>query len=280
MTRLARAVLPGGSTSFGAVEDDSFLTLPGHQLGGPPGATGRVVPMSEVTLLSPSEPRTILLMWRAFIKPGDPPVDHTPYLAVKAAGDAPGGHGSDVVIPELVGGPLAAEAELAVVIGRRTSSVSPAEAWSSILGFTVMNDVTAPSLLHPSGEWPAELPRLVSGAVLAKCFDTFSPFGPWIETEIGDDAIRDGLAITTTVNGEERLRGTTRDFKFPVGEIVSHASRVLTLLPGDVITLGTPGIVLVDEGDVVECAVEGVGTLKNTIVGHREAAHTRSHRHV
>lgn len=263
MTRWARAVVPGGGVSYGTVEHGEFVAVDGSPFIESPH--GVPYDLTEVELLSPSEPRTILLMWRAFKKPGDPPVDHPPYLAAKAFGTPPGGPDSPIVVPELVGGPLAAEAELAVVIGRTASGLSSEQAWDAIAGFTVMNDVTSPALIHPTGTWPDELPRLVSGAVLAKSFDTFAPFGPWIETGISDDALRDGLAITTTVNGVEQMRGTTRDFKFPVAEVVSRASRVLTLHPGDVITLGTPGIVLVDDEDVVECSVEGVGTLRNRV---------------
>ncbi|MEU9888891.1 fumarylacetoacetate hydrolase family protein [Sphaerisporangium sp. NPDC051011] len=267
MTRLARAKMFDGTVRFGLVEDEAFLPLDRHVFGEEPGRTGQAVPLSDVRLLSPTEPRNILVMWRAFYKEGDRrTVDHSPYLAVKAAGDPPGGDGSQILIPELVGGPLAAEAELAVVIGRRAKNLTPEQAWGTIAGFTVMNDVTAPSLLHPTGQWPEELPRLVSGAVVAKCFDTFSPFGPWIETSLTDDEIKAGVTIRTLVNGEEKMRGTTADFKFTVGEVVSHASRILTLTPGDVITLGTPGVVLVDDGDVVECEVEGIGSLRNTIV--------------
>jgi 2-keto-4-pentenoate hydratase/2-oxohepta-3-ene-1,7-dioic acid hydratase in catechol pathway len=275
VTRLARARLQGGYTSYGVVDGESFLPSAGNAFGSEPVPGGEPVPLGEAQLLSPSEPRTVLLAWRAFHKDGEPrSVDHPPHLAVKAAGQLPGGPESEIVIPPLVGGPLAAEAELAVVIGRQTKQVDPDEAWASIAGFTVMNDVTAPSLLHKSGTWPEELPRLVSGAVLAKCFDTFSPFGPWIETEVTDRDVRDGLRIRTLVNGEERMRGTTADFKFPVGEVVSHASQVLTLLPGDVITLGTPGVVLVSDGDVVECEVEGVGRLRNRVVAHAPTART------
>ncbi|WGY00378.1 fumarylacetoacetate hydrolase family protein [Nocardioides sp. QY071] len=275
MTRWGRAALPDGSIAAGLVEDEAFVSVHGDPFA--EHRRAKTYTLDEVTLLSPSEPRTILLMWRAFVKPGDPPVDYPPYLAAKAFGVPPGGPDSPIVVPELVGGPLAAEAELAVVIGRRATGLAPEQAWDAIAGFTVMNDVTSPALIHPAGTWPDELPRLVSGAVLAKSFDGFAPFGPWIETGIDDTAIRDGLAITTRVNGVEQMRGTTRDFKFPVAEVVSHASRVLTLHPGDVITLGTPGIVLVDDGDVVECEVEGVGTLRNAVT---TATHqtSRSHR--
>lgn len=266
MTRLARARV-ADTAEYGIIDGETFLTLPGHRLGDPVDATAAAVPLTDVELLSPTDPRTTLLMWRAFYKPGDArTVDHDPYLAVKATGAGPTGHGSPIVVPPRLGAPLAAEAELAVVIGRTAKDVAIEDAWDALAGLTVMNDVTAPTLIHKSGTWPDELPRLVSGAVMAKCFDTFMPFGPWIEDGLTPADVADGLTIRTLVNGEERLRGTTADFKFTVAEVVSHASHILTLHAGDVITLGTPGIVLVDVGDVVQCEVEGVGTLENVVV--------------
>ncbi|WP_432825545.1 fumarylacetoacetate hydrolase family protein [Dactylosporangium sp. CA-092794] len=267
MTRLARARVGGRAVHHGWLEGATFRPLLGDAFGGQPHPGADPVPLDEVELLSPTVPRTVLVMWRAFRQSPEDVVDHPPHLAVKATGAGPGADQSPVVVPGLLRGRLAAEAELAVVIGRTARSVSPRDAWDSIAGFTVVNDVTAPELLHPSGEWPAELPKLVSGASLAKSFDTFCPIGPWIETAVTEEMIRDGLDIITRVNGQERQRGSTSRFKFPVADVVSYASHVLTLTAGDVISLGTVGPVLVDEGDTVECEVEGVGVLHNTFVG-------------
>ena len=92
--------------------------------------------------------------------------------------------------PEFLTGSLDMEAELAVVIGRRTRGVSADEAWESIFGFTVYNDITASEFL-PMGDF-----------YRAKSIDGFSSFGPWVATDISRDDIRDGLAITGRVNGE------------------------------------------------------------------------------
>jgi 2-keto-4-pentenoate hydratase/2-oxohepta-3-ene-1,7-dioic acid hydratase in catechol pathway len=206
------------------------------------------------------------VMWRAFRSTPDAVVDHPPHLALKGVGSGPTGDGADVRYPAIVHGRVAAEAELAVVIGSDCHEVSVQDAWQNIGGFTVMNDVTATEFLYPSGEWPAELPRLVSGASMSKSFDSFCSFGPWIDTSVTDEMIRDGLSIVTRVNGVERGRGSTRDYKLSVAEVVSYASHLMTLRAGDVISLGTPGYTLVDQGDAVECEVEGVGVLHNTFV--------------
>jgi 2-keto-4-pentenoate hydratase/2-oxohepta-3-ene-1,7-dioic acid hydratase in catechol pathway len=101
----------------------------------------------------------------------------------------------------------------------------------------------------------------------AKGFDTFAPLGPWIETEIPDP---DNLTVEAYLNGERRQHGNTSNMVFGVAAQVSFISRIMTLLPGDVIATGTPfGIGSMQPGDVVEIRVEGIGTLQNRVVTER-----------
>ena len=144
------------------------------------------------------------------------------------------------------------EAELAVVIGRACSHVPEDEAWSYILGYTCINDVTARDLQQKDGQWTR-----------AKGFDTFAPLGPWIETEIADPG---NLTVEAYLNGERRQHASTNNMIFGVAAQVAFISRIMTLLPGDVIATGTPsGIGPMAPGDVVEIRVEGVGTLRNRV---------------
>jgi 2-keto-4-pentenoate hydratase/2-oxohepta-3-ene-1,7-dioic acid hydratase in catechol pathway len=144
------------------------------------------------------------------------------------------------------------EAELAIVLGRRTHNVSPAEAPSHILGYACANDVTLRSLQKVDGQWTR-----------AKGFDTFCPLGPWVETDV--DPL--DLKIESFVNGEERQSGRTSDMIFSPYELVSFVSHVMTLLPGDVVLTGTPsGIGPMVAGDVVEVRIEGIGSLVNRVV--------------
>lgn len=143
------------------------------------------------------------------------------------------------------------EGELGVVIGKRCQDVSVAQAPDYILGYTCVNDVTARDLQKKDAQWTR-----------AKGFDTFAPLGPFIETEFDPSDV----LIETLLNGEIKQSASTRDLIFPVNYLVSFISRVMTLLPGDVIATGTPeGIGAMQAGDVVEVRIKGIGTLRNTV---------------
>ncbi|MCX6034813.1 MAG: fumarylacetoacetate hydrolase family protein, partial [Chloroflexi bacterium] len=143
------------------------------------------------------------------------------------------------------------EAEMVVVIGKRGRNVISEEAQSHIYGYTVGNDVTARDLQKLDGQWTR-----------AKGFDTFCPFGPWIDTEFDpSDAI-----ITCKVSGEPRQMASTRDMVFNVNVLIAFISSVMTLEPGDIIFTGTPaGIGPLKAGDSVEVEIEGLGKLVNPV---------------
>jgi 2-keto-4-pentenoate hydratase/2-oxohepta-3-ene-1,7-dioic acid hydratase in catechol pathway len=144
------------------------------------------------------------------------------------------------------------EGELGVVIGQRASHVSEADARKYILGYTCCNDVTARDLQARDKQWTR-----------AKGFDTFAPLGPCIETELDPYNLR----LETRLNGEIKQQTSTGDLVFGVYELLSFISRVMTLLPGDVIATGTPsGIGPMQPGDTVEVEIEGIGSLRNHVV--------------
>jgi 2-keto-4-pentenoate hydratase/2-oxohepta-3-ene-1,7-dioic acid hydratase in catechol pathway len=145
------------------------------------------------------------------------------------------------------------EGELAVVMGKVTRNISPDDALGHVLGYTAANDVTARDLQRSDGQWTR-----------AKGFDTFLPLGPAIDTEF-DPA--EPHTITTSVNGVVKQEGITSDLVFGVADLVSFISRVMTLLPGDVILTGTPsGVGPIVQGDRVEVDIEGIGVLLNPVV--------------
>lgn len=159
--------------------------------------------------------------------------------------------GGEIHIPHGAGR-IDYEGELAAVIGRRAHRVSVADAESHILGYTCANDVTARDLQTKDGQWTR-----------AKGFDGFCPLGPWVETDIdpGD------LLVETYLNGEKVQSARTSDMIFSTYQLVSFASQVMTLLPGDVILTGTPsGIGPMQPGDSVEVRIEGIGSLVNRVV--------------
>jgi len=143
------------------------------------------------------------------------------------------------------------EAELAVIVGQNSHKISAEEASKYIAGYTVLNDVTARDLQQKDGQWTR-----------AKSFDTFCPIGPWMETDL-DPA---NQKISMRVNGELKQDSNTRNMIFPVEELFSFISHIMTLNPGDVIATGTPpGVGQLHVGDVAESTVEGVGTLRNPV---------------
>ena len=154
------------------------------------------------------------------------------------------------------------EVELAVVIGRKASYVEESEANDYIAGYVLHNDVSERAYqLERGGQW-----------VKGKSCDTFAPIGPWLVTpdEIGDPH---KLRLWLTVNGETKQDNSTSDMIFKVPHLISYISQFMTLLPGDVITTGTPqGVGLgfkppqyLKAGDVVELGIEGLGTSKQHV---------------
>ena len=144
------------------------------------------------------------------------------------------------------------EAELAVVIGAPGARrVDRAGAARAVFGYTCGNDVTARDLQRTDGQWTR-----------AKGFDSFCPLGPWIVTglDIAD------LEIRCEVGEEVRQLGRTKDMVFDVATLVSYASHVMTLLPGDVLLTGTPaGVGPLLAGETVTVSIEGIGQLTNPV---------------
>ncbi|MBS2016550.1 MAG: fumarylacetoacetate hydrolase family protein [Deltaproteobacteria bacterium] len=139
------------------------------------------------------------------------------------------------------------EGELGVVIGKRCSRVSPADALRFVYGYTCVNDVTARDLQKKDGQWSR-----------AKGFDTFCPVGPWIETDLDP---RD-ISVRCLVDGVVRQEGRTSQMMFDVAALVSYVSRAFTLEPGDLLATGTPeGVGPLVAGNRVTVAIEGIGEL-------------------
>jgi 2-keto-4-pentenoate hydratase/2-oxohepta-3-ene-1,7-dioic acid hydratase in catechol pathway len=155
------------------------------------------------------------------------------------------------------------EVELAVIIGREGKRIPAHRAFDYIAGFCVMNDVSGRDVQLSESQW-----------FRGKSFDTFAPLGPAIVTP---DEINDvhNLRLTTEVNGERMQDGNTRDLIFDVPAIIEFISQDITLVAGDVIATGTPsGVgyfreppIVLKAGDTVECAIEGIGSIRNEVRG-------------
>ena len=148
------------------------------------------------------------------------------------------------------------EAELAVVVGRTMRNVAEADVRAHILGYTCANDVTARDIQVEGGNF--------LNLCVSKAFDTFCPLGPWLETDVDPS----DLQMTLRVDGKLRQETRTSDMIVPVETMLAYFSRVMTLLPGDLVLTGTPaGIGRMEIGQTCEIAIEGIGTLSNPIVG-------------
>ncbi|MCA1717301.1 MAG: fumarylacetoacetate hydrolase family protein [Actinobacteria bacterium] len=147
------------------------------------------------------------------------------------------------------------EAELGLIIGREAKNVSEEEAPSVVAGLTTILDMTAEDILRKN---PRYLTR-------AKSFDTFFGFGPQLVTpdEVGEIGT---LTVATVLNGETRRENVVSNMTFSPWFLVSFHSKVMTLLPGDIISTGTPGAVEIQDGDVVSCRIDGFEALSNPVV--------------
>jgi 2-keto-4-pentenoate hydratase/2-oxohepta-3-ene-1,7-dioic acid hydratase in catechol pathway len=235
-------------------EEDGRLVL----LDGDPYSGTRDLPESvaleDAVLLPPVSPSKIVaigLNYRDHAAERGRPLPREPLLFLKPP-SAVIGHGEPIRRPAGAGR-VDHEAELGIVIGRLSRNVaSSGEARASILGAVCVNDVTARDLQARDVQYTR-----------AKGFDTFCPVGPCLS--VGLDL--SDLRLEGRVNGEVRQRSSTRQLVFRPEELVSFVSGVMTLLPGDMISTGTPaGIGPLEAGDVVEVEVEGVGVLRNPVL--------------
>jgi 2-keto-4-pentenoate hydratase/2-oxohepta-3-ene-1,7-dioic acid hydratase in catechol pathway len=143
------------------------------------------------------------------------------------------------------------EAELAIVIGRKIRSVSPTQASRYIFGYTAAQDISDRNIQKSDGQWAR-----------AKSFDTFTPLGPFVETQLDANE----LSIQQFQNGQLRQNSNTKQLIFKPHELVSFISTSLTLLPGDVILTGTPsGVGSIQSGDKLEVRIQGLAPLTNTV---------------
>lgn len=259
--RIVRFTSQAG-TAYGVLEGDGVHAVrgdipdffPGILSGSAecPARTGRHHPLEAVTLLAPCLPSKIVavgLNYRSHAEEIKMSLPEEPLLFLKpsTAVIGPG----DVIIYPPMSHRVDYEAELGVVIGAPAKNVREEKAQQYILGYTCFNDVTARDLQGKDKQFTR-----------SKSFDTFAPLGPWIETELDPR----NLKVQSYLGGALKQSGTTADLVFSVYQLVSFVSRVMTLLPGDVIATGTPaGIGPLQVGDCIEIVVEGIGTLQNHV---------------
>lgn len=215
--------------------------------------TGRVYPLTDVQLLSPCTPTKIIGVglnsnrFAAMLKadiPKEPAIFLKPPSSII-------GSGAEIKLPAGLGR-VDFEAEPALVIGKKAEAIQAHEARDYILGYTCANDITAMDKL--AGGQPG---------ALAKGFNTFTPLGPWIVTNVNPNR----LILEAFLNGEQKQSGSTGEHVFKAFDIVAYISQIMTLEPGDVILMGTvPGKGPIMDGDEIEVRISGIGSLKNKVI--------------
>jgi 2-keto-4-pentenoate hydratase/2-oxohepta-3-ene-1,7-dioic acid hydratase in catechol pathway len=250
MVRLYR-ILHEGAARYVAEKDGTWRLVEGDVFG--KYSAGAEISREGAKLLAPCDPSKIVcvgLNYKDHAAEQDKPLPAEPLIFIKPSTSVIGP--AQAIEAPAWAGRVDHEAELALVIGKTTRNVKAARAYDHILGLTCVNDVTARELQSKDGQYTR-----------SKGFDTFGPVGPCIA--VGLDG-RD-LQVQAFVNGDLRQNSRSRELIFTIPELVEFISSVMTLLPGDIISTGTPsGIGPIRPGDSVTVHVEGVGALTNPVV--------------
>jgi 2-keto-4-pentenoate hydratase/2-oxohepta-3-ene-1,7-dioic acid hydratase in catechol pathway len=248
-----------GRPRWGIVEDGDVYLADGS-IYESPSKGERVGPLDSVTLLAPAEPSKLVCYAGNYKKlisrDGRPLPDLTtfePMLFLKSP-TCVVGPGDDVVYPSMCEW-VQHEVEICFVVKRRARNVSVEDAPGYILGYTCGNDITAANV-HGRDHHLAR----------SKSFDTFAPIGPTLVTDLRTD----DLALRLWHNGELVVEDRTSDRVWNDAQVLSHASRVMTLEVGDVVMTGTPNLTYSDNrrvrpGDRMEIEIEGIGRLANQV---------------
>lgn len=209
--------------------------------------------LSEVKLLSPCTPSKIVcvgLNYRDHAQEMNDKLPNEPIIFIKPSTAVIGPH-EKIKYPSM-SKQVDYEAELGIVIKNTARDLETEDVNKYVLGYTCFNDVTARDLQKKDGQWTR-----------AKSFDTFAPFGPIIETDTNPS----NLDIQLLLNGEIKQNSNTSKLIFSIEELISFISKIMTLLPGDLIATGTPsGVGPMHIGDKVEVKIENIGTLVNYIM--------------
>ena len=234
----------------GIVQGNMISRLKGSFLDESIEYTGVLDALEDAKILPPTLPSKIVaagLNYKDHAAEMGEGIPSFPKLFIKPS-TAVIGHEDTIILPDS-SERVDYEAELAIVIKKTCKNVKAGEAKDYILGYTCLNDVTARDLQGVDGQWTR-----------AKGFDTFCPIGPVITDEVNPNS----LNIRLLLNGQVMQSSNTREFIFNTDMLVEMVSQIMTLLPGDVITTGTPGgIGPMQAGDTVKVEIENVGTLLN-----------------
>ncbi len=221
--------------------------------------TGEQLSLGDVELCYPCQPSKMIGLWNnyhaaAAQQNNSIPLEPLYFIKSNNSFLEPGG---TIKLPKTSTGPVGRviyEGELGIVIGKTAKEILVEDAKDYIFGYTCVNDVTALEILikdESFKQWTR-----------SKSYDSFGPFGPWIETDVSYE----NLTVKTFINGRERQSYPCSDMIFNPYQILSYLSFDMTLYPGDVIACGTSvGVLPIKSGQIVEVEIEGIGKLVNTV---------------
>jgi 2-keto-4-pentenoate hydratase/2-oxohepta-3-ene-1,7-dioic acid hydratase in catechol pathway len=254
--RICRFKTSAGETArFAVIENELLRPLANTNLFDEPiQLTAEAIPIADVSLLAPVTPSKIVCVGRNYREHAAElgnKMPEEPLLFLKAPSSVISS-GEQIVLPGQ-SNRVEHEGELGVVIRKRATRIGESEnPLDYVFGYTCVNDVTARDLQRKDVQFTR-----------AKSFDTFCPVGPIVVTNLDPT----DLEVATRVNSIVKQLGRTSSMAFPVAYLIRYISHIMTLLPGDLISTGTPaGVSVLEDGDVVEVQVEGVGTLSNPVV--------------
>ena len=234
--------------------DGDQISICSNTLFEEPVLTGETVSLSEVELLAPYTPNSILALWNNFHERAEAEgqtIPATPLYFMKPVTSIIG-PGETIFRPRGHSGRVIFEAELGIVVGKQCSNISAAQADEHIFGYTCVNDVTAIEFLFED--------KAFQQWTRSKGYDTFTPLGPCISTDI-DPA---GLNILAIQDGETRQDYPVSDMIYSPQQIVAMISEYQTLVPGDLICCGTSvGARTMKPGTEIQVSIPGIGTLVN-----------------
>lgn len=212
----------------------------------------RQVSLNSVKILPPCKPTKIVLAglnYKDHAKELKMPIPKKPVIFLKPPTSIIA-HGENIIYPETVK-QLDYEAELAVIIKNKIKNIPVSEVKKNILGYTCLNDITARKIQKEDKQWTR-----------AKSFDTFCPIGPYIETKI-----KKNVSIKAYLNGKLKQNSSTNNFIFSIDYLISFISGIMTLMPSDIVSTGTPkGIGSMNPQDKIEIRIEQIGSLVNYVV--------------
>lgn len=245
-----------GRAGFGVLSEEGEVRVYEGDMFHQARPTGTVLALDRVKLLPPSDAFAMIALWNnsrsQITKLGRETPQEALYFLKPRASFAT--HGDPILYPRGLSERVVLEGELGIVIGRRTRGVDAGEARGAIFGYTVVNDVTAQDVVKRDSSFPQY--------TRAKGFDTFSIFGPVIDTDVDPMT----LTVESFINGVKHQDYPVEDLVLNPFEIVASISQTMTLEPGDVIACGTSlGADPIQIGDTVEIRIAGIGSLVNTV---------------